>query len=72
MTLTLLITSVFLLTGCPPPPDLTQWKRPDMGIDGVHAAMGKCNYPQVTGCAKTQRYPNLAVLAFRHSLLARA
>lgn len=45
MTLPLLITSVFLLTGCPPPPDLTQWKRPDVGIDGVRAAMGKCGVP---------------------------
>ncbi|CNC60446.1 TPA: hypothetical protein ACPZFU_003479 [Yersinia enterocolitica] len=23
-----LLASVFLLTGCPPPPDLTQWQRP--------------------------------------------
>ncbi|MEE9684277.1 hypothetical protein V4841_09705 [Lelliottia amnigena] len=42
MTLPLLMTSVFLLTGCPPPPDLTQWQRPDTDIDGVRDAMRQC------------------------------
>ncbi|MFN2993064.1 hypothetical protein ACOMDM_16355 [Serratia plymuthica] len=42
ITLPLLMTSVFLLAGCPPAPDLTQWQRPDTDIDGVRLAMGKC------------------------------
>ncbi|MGQ8707185.1 hypothetical protein ACUTSW_14515 [Serratia sp. TSA_198.1] len=42
ITLPLLMTSVFLLTGCPPAPDLTQWQRPDTDIDGVRVAMAKC------------------------------
>jgi hypothetical protein len=42
ITLPLLMTSIFLLTGCPPAPDLTQWQRPDTDIDGVRVAMGKC------------------------------
>ena len=42
MTLRLLMTSVFLLPGCPPPPDLTQWQRPDTDINGVRVAMGQC------------------------------
>lgn len=41
-SLPLLITSVFLLTGCPPAPDLTQWQRPDTDIEGVRVSMGKC------------------------------
>lgn len=42
MTLLPLTASVFLLTGCPAPPDITQWQRPDTDIDGVRVAMGKC------------------------------
>ncbi|QHB33474.1 hypothetical protein F0T03_15800 [Yersinia canariae] len=42
VTLPLLVASVFLLTGCPPAPDITQWKRPNTDIDGVRVAMGKC------------------------------
>ncbi|MFK8258979.1 hypothetical protein ACFL9S_14480 [Erwinia sp. AnSW2-5] len=42
MNLSLLMTSVFLLTGCAPAPDITRWKRPDTDMDGVRIAMGKC------------------------------
>lgn len=40
-----LIGSVFLLTGCPPPPDLTQWQRPGSTIDDARVAMGQCGVP---------------------------
>lgn len=42
VTFPVLVASVFLLTGCPPPPDLTQWQRPNTTIDGVRTAMGTC------------------------------
>ncbi|MBD8215798.1 hypothetical protein [Erwinia persicina] len=45
MTLSLLTASVFLLTGCPPAPDLVQWQRPDTDTDGVRVAMGQCGVP---------------------------
>lgn len=45
LTLPLLTTSLLLLTGCPPAPDLTQWQRPDTDIDGVRVAMGQCGVP---------------------------
>lgn len=45
VSLPALIGSVFLLTGCPPPPDLTQWQRPKTTIDGVRVAMGQCGVP---------------------------
>lgn len=40
-----LITSVFLLTGCPPSPDLTQWQRPNTTVSEVRTAMGQCGVP---------------------------
>lgn len=40
-----LIGSVFMLTGCPPPPDLTQWQRPGSTIDDARVAMGQCGVP---------------------------
>jgi hypothetical protein len=40
-----LMTAVFLLTGCPPPPDLTQWQRPNTTVDEVRVAMGQCGVP---------------------------
>ncbi|MGE4709630.1 hypothetical protein AB8966_05640 [Yersinia enterocolitica] len=40
-----LLASVFLLTGCPPPPDLTQWQRPNSTVNDARVAMGKCGVP---------------------------
>ncbi|WP_122096819.1 hypothetical protein [Rahnella sp. Larv3_ips] len=40
-----LVGSVFMLTGCPPPPDLTQWQRPHSTIDDARVAMGQCGVP---------------------------
>lgn len=40
-----LITSVFLLTGCPPPAEFTQWQRPSTTEDEVKAAMAQCGNP---------------------------
>ncbi|MBU9816925.1 hypothetical protein J1781_19055 [Rahnella sp. C60] len=45
VSLSALIASVFLLTGCPPPPDLTQWQRPGSTIDDARVAMGQCGVP---------------------------
>ncbi|MBA0038846.1 hypothetical protein HS962_21780 [Pantoea sp. BIGb0393] len=43
--LPILITSLFLLTGCPPPADFTQWQRPSTTEDDVRAAMAECGEP---------------------------
>lgn len=48
ITLLLLTTSLFLLTGCPPPSDIVMWQRANTDQDGVRMAMGKCGV-QVTG-----------------------
>lgn len=40
-----LLASFLLLTGCPPPADFTQWRRPSTPVDGVKAAMTKCGEP---------------------------
>lgn len=45
ISLPALTASVFLLTGCPPPPDLTQWQRPHTSIDETRVAMGQCGVP---------------------------
>lgn len=39
VTLPALVASLFLLTGCPPPPEHTQWKRASTSEEGVLAAM---------------------------------
>lgn len=63
MTLLLLMTSVFLLTGCPPPPDLTQWQRPDTDINGVRDAMRQCG-EQIDG-PKIPKTDNESVLYYQ-------
>nr|CBX74098.1 unknown protein [Yersinia enterocolitica W22703] len=40
-----LLASVFLLTGCPPPPDLTQWQRPNSTVNDARVAMEQCGVP---------------------------
>ncbi|WP_145560805.1 hypothetical protein [Yersinia mollaretii] len=45
VSLPILLASVFLLTGCPPPPDLTQWQRPHTDVNEVRVAMGQCGVP---------------------------
>ncbi|QOV67573.1 hypothetical protein [Citrobacter sp. BDA59-3] len=40
-----LIASLFLLTGCPPPPEHTNWKRASTSEQGVMAAMKGCGEP---------------------------
>lgn len=46
MTLPAVITSLFLLTGCPPPAQFTQWQRPATTEDDVRAAMKACGEPE--------------------------
>lgn len=45
VTLPALVASLFLLTGCPPPPEHTQWKRVSTSEEGVLAAMKACGEP---------------------------
>lgn len=45
VTFPALIASVFMLTGCPPPPEFTQWKRPSTTEEQVKAAMTQCGDP---------------------------
>ncbi|NMX48114.1 hypothetical protein HBO00_28685 [Pseudomonas sp. WS 5407] len=39
ITFPALIAMALLLTGCPPSPEFTQWKRPSTSVEGVKAAM---------------------------------
>lgn len=45
ITIPVLISSVLLLTGCPPPASFTQWKRASTSVEGVKAAMAECGDP---------------------------
>lgn len=45
ITFPTLIASLFLLTGCPPPPEFVHWQRPSTTIEGVNAAMKECGEP---------------------------
>lgn len=40
-----MVISVFLLTGCPPSAEFTQWQRPSTTEEGVKSAMTKCGDP---------------------------
>ncbi|UJD92458.1 hypothetical protein FS594_27390 (plasmid) [Rahnella aquatilis] len=40
-----LVISVFLLTGCPPAAEFTQWERPSTTEEGVKSAMTECGDP---------------------------
>ena len=45
ITIPVLISSVLLLTGCPPSAEFTRWKRASTTVDGVKAAMTECGDP---------------------------
>ena len=45
ITIPVLISSVLLLTGCPPSPEFTRWERTSTSVDGVRAAMAECGDP---------------------------
>lgn len=45
ITIPVLISSVFLLTGCPPSAEFTRWKRASTTVEGVKAAMRECGDP---------------------------
>ena len=45
ITIPVLISSVLLLTGCPPSPEFTRWQRTSTSVDGVRVAMAECGDP---------------------------
>src|SRR5471030_1283187 len=63
VTVPALVASVFLLTGCPPPSDFEQWKRPNTTKDQLRAAMGSCGV-QIPGPV-TRMTDNETVLYFQ-------
>ena len=58
-----LIATVLLLTGCPPSPEFTRWKRPSTSVEGVKAAMKECGDP--VGTSITDLPINEQVLQFQ-------
>ncbi|MBV4478641.1 hypothetical protein [Pseudomonas khavaziana] len=63
ITIPALLGTIFLLTGCPPPAEFTQWQRTSTTVDGVKAAMAECGDP--VGGSLT-RYPiNEEVIHFQ-------
>lgn len=63
ITIPVLISSVLLLTGCPPPASFTQWKRASTTVEGVKAAMTECGDP--VGSSMTHLPINEQVLQFQ-------
>lgn len=45
ITIPALISSVLLLTGCPPPASFTKWQRTSTSVERVKAAMAECGDP---------------------------
>jgi hypothetical protein len=63
ITFPALIAMALLLTGCPPSPEFTQWKRPSTSVEGVKAAMTECGDP--VGTSITDLPINEQVLQFQ-------
>lgn len=63
ITFPALIAAVLLLTGCPPSPEFTRWKRPSNSVEEVKAAMTECGDP--VGTSMTHLPINEQVLQFQ-------
>lgn len=63
ITLPALVATFLLLTGCPPPAEFTQWRRPSTPVAGVQAAMAECGDP--VGGSLTYLPVNEQVLQFQ-------
>lgn len=63
MTFPALIGSLFLLTGCPPSAEFTQWQRTSTSVEGVKTAMADCGEP--VGYSMNHYPTNERVLQFQ-------